>query len=74
MFDLRSETIPSDFQSLLEKRGSRLAMTEADLNGSQRFAVDGFTTEDQCQQLMKLAKVSSTSTEVTPGIQRGASN
>ena len=34
-------------------------MTETDLNGTLRVAVDGMATEEQCKMLIKLAEVCS---------------
>ena len=34
-------------------------MTEADLNGTWRVAVDGMATEEECKMLIKLAEVCS---------------
>ena len=43
----------------MEEKGYKLTMTEADLNGPERFAADDVATADQCLQLVKLANVSS---------------
>ena len=40
-------------------QGSKILMTEADLNGTWRVAVDGMATEEECKMLIKLAEVCS---------------
>ena len=40
-------------------KGSRILMTEKDLNGTARVAVDGMATEEECKMLIKLAEVCS---------------
>lgn len=44
---------------LFTLQGSKILMTEADLNGTWRVAVDGMATEKECQMLIKLAEVCS---------------
>lgn len=38
-------------------QGSKILMTEKDLNGTSRVAVEGFSTEEECKMLIKLAEV-----------------
>lgn len=44
---------------LFAVQGSKILMTEADLNGTWRVAVDGMATEKECKMLIKLAEVCS---------------
>ena len=44
---------------LFTLQGSKILMTEADLNGTWRVAVDGMATEKECKMLIKLAEVCS---------------
>ena len=41
------------------KQGSRILLTDKDLNGTLRVAVEGMATEEQCKMLIKLAEVCS---------------
>jgi len=52
-------TYSRELQTLLDRRGYSIVMTEEELNGPERFAADNILTEAQCQRLMKLANVSS---------------
>jgi len=52
-------TYSRELQTLLDRRGYSIVMTEEELNGPERFAADSILTEAQCQRLMKLANVSS---------------
>lgn len=40
-------------------QGSKILMTEKDLNGTDRVAVEGMATEEECKMLIKLAEVCS---------------
>lgn len=40
-------------------QGSKILMTEKDLNGTFRVAVEGMATEKECKMLIKLAEVCS---------------
>ena len=53
----RSAVNPS-LPPYLKLKGYQLTMTEAELNGPERFAVDGVIDEETCQALIKLANVS----------------
>lgn len=48
-----------DDRILFTLQGSKILMTEADLNGTWRVAVDGMATEKECKMLIKLAEVCS---------------
>ena len=48
-----------DDRILFAVQGSKILMTEADLNGTWRVAVDGMATEKECKMLIKLAEVCS---------------
>jgi len=54
-------TYPVELQTLLDKNGYDIVMTEEELNGPERFAADHVLTDEQCQRLMKLANVSTDS-------------
>ena len=51
--------IIGDDRILFTLQGSNILMTEADLNGTWRVAVDGMATEKECKMLIKLAEVCS---------------
>ena len=40
-------------------QGSKILMTEKDLNGTARVAVEGMATDEECKMLIKLAEVCS---------------
>lgn len=47
---------PGDVVNLERYKGSKILMTEKDLNGTSRVAVEGFATEEECKMLIKLAE------------------
>lgn len=52
-------SLTGDDRILFAVQGSKILMTEADLNGTWRVAVDGMATEKECKMLIKLAEVCS---------------
>ncbi|XP_058946466.2 prolyl 3-hydroxylase 1 isoform X1 [Pocillopora verrucosa] len=51
---------PDDVVNFERYKGSKILMTEADLNGTWRVAVDGMATEKECKMLIKLAEKTAT--------------
>lgn len=47
---------PQDVIKFERYKGSKILMTEKDLNGTARVAVEGMATEEECQMLIKLAE------------------
>ena len=59
IYNLCYSLIIGDDRILFTLQGSNILMTEADLNGTWRVAVDGMATEKECKMLIKLAEVCS---------------
>ncbi|XP_078367038.1 prolyl 3-hydroxylase 1-like isoform X2 [Oculina patagonica] len=47
---------PQDVVNFERYKGSKILMTEKDLNGTLRVAVEGMATEEECKMLIKLAE------------------
>ena len=47
-------------REVVDKQGYQIVMTEAELNGPERFAADNVISDDMCRELIDLALVSHT--------------
>ena len=47
-------------REVVDKQGYQIVMTEAELNGPERFAADNVISDDMCRELIDLALVSRT--------------
>ena len=48
-------------REVVDTQGYQIVMTEAELNGPERFAADNVISDDMCRELIDLALVSRTS-------------
>ena len=47
-------------REVVDTQGYQIVMTEAELNGPERFAADNVISDDMCRELIDLALVSQT--------------